>query len=285
MSVFYNAHNFIFRTFVAFLQNMDSFQVIQPAAALSQYVKNYWFMTVHNEVQASERVIPTGMMSLVFHRGERIFASRENQWQPRAFLGGQDSAYSDLSYRGAIDMISVEFRPAGAKVFFKLPMNELFEQTVSIDSLNDPQLVELEKRLSDATDPKTCVYLIERFLEKRLYLSDAYNQKRINAVMQAIYDGQQNIDMLAQTACLGYKQFKRIFADYIGANPKDYLRVVRFQKALHTMHLQPDISLVQLAFDCGYYDQAHFNKEFKQFCGYTPTEYKTVCKPYSDFFS
>ena len=242
-------------------------------------------MTVNSEVQASERVIPTGMMCLMFHRGERIFSTTDDQWQPRAFLSGQDAVYTDLSYCGNIDMISVEFRPAGAKAFFKFPMIELYEHTVAIDLLNDPQLVELEKRLSCETDPKMCVFLIERFLEKRLYLSDTYNQKRINAVVQAIYGGQQNIDKLAQTACLGYKQFKRIFADYIGANPKDYLRVVRFQKALHTMHLQPDISLVQLAFDCGYYDQAHFNKEFKQFCGYTPTEYKTVCKPYSDFFS
>ena len=41
----------------------------------------------------------------------------------------------------------------------------------------------------------------------------------------------------------------------------------------------------QLEYECGYYDQAHFIKEFKQFSGYTPTEYRTVCEPYSDFFS
>ena len=103
--------------------------------------------------------------------------------------------------------------------------------------------------------------------------------------MQSIYCGIQNIDRLAQTACLEYKQFKRIFADYVGANPKDYLRVIRFQKALHTLQIQPNISFTQLSYECGYYDQAHFIKEFKQFSGYTPTEYMTVCNPYSDFFS
>ena len=166
-----------------------------------------------------------------------------------------------------------------------MPLIDLYGQNVAIDALNDPQLAELEKRLSDTTDPKMCVFFIERFLEKRLYQLEAYNLKRINAVMQSIYRGQQNIDMLAQTACLGYKQFKRIFAEYVGANPKDYLRVVRFQKALHTLQLQPDISLTHLAYDCGFYDQAHFIKEFKRFSGYTPTEYTAVCAPYSDFFS
>ena len=264
---------------------MDNFQIIQPSALLSPYVKHYWFMTVNSEVPASERVTPSGMMCLMFHRGERIFSSSENQWQPRAFLSGQGVSYSDLTYRGCINMIAVEFRPQGAKAFFKLPMIELYEQTIAFDTLDDLQLVELEKRLSDTSDPKMCIFHIERFLEKRLYQLDAYNLKRINAVIKSIYLGEQNIDMLAQTACLGYKQFKRIFADYIGANPKDYLRVVRFQKALHTMNIQSDISLTKLAYECGFYDQSHFIKEFKQFSGYTPTEYSAVCEPYSDFFS
>jgi len=264
---------------------MDSFQIIQPSALLSPYVKHYWFMTINSEAQASERVIPNGMMCLMFHRGERIFSSSEDQWQPRAFLSGQDTAYTDLSYCGNIDMISVEFRPAGAKAFFKIPMIELNGQTVTIDALSDPQLTELEKHLSGDTDPKTCVFHIEQFLYKRLYQLEAHNLKRIDAVMQSIYRGQQNIDLLAQTACLGYKQFKRVFADYIGANPKDYLRVVRFQKALYLLQIQPNINLTQLSYECGYYDQAHFIKEFKQFSGYTPTEYMVICTPHSDFFS
>jgi AraC-like DNA-binding protein len=264
---------------------MDSFQIIQPSALLSPFVKQYWLMTVNSAVQASERVIPTGMMCLMFHRGERIFSSSENEWQPRAFLSGQDTSYTDLSYCGGIDMISIEFRPGGAKAFFKMPMIELYGQAVAIGVLSDPLLAELEKRLYDAADAKTSVLLIENFLYKRLYQLDAYNVKRINAVMQSIYGGQQNIEALAGTACLGYKQFKRIFASYIGANPKDYLRIVRFQKALHILQLQPGISLTQLTYDCGYYDQAHFIKEFKQFSGYTPTEYMAVCEPHSDFFT
>ena len=242
-------------------------------------------MTIHSAGQASERVIPTGMMCLMFHRGERLFSSSENQWQPRAFLSGQDISYTDLSYCGAIDMISVEFRPGGAKAFFKMPMIELNGQAVAIDALSDPQLTELEKRLSETGDPNACVFHIEQFLYKRFYPLEAYNLRRVNAVMQSVYRGEQNIDRLAQTACLGYKQFKRVFADYVGANPKDYLRVVRFQKALHSLQIQPQISLTQLAYECGYYDQAHFIKEFKRFSGYTPTEYKSVCQPHSDFFS
>jgi len=263
---------------------MDSFHFIQPSPLLSPFVKHYWFMTIKSDVQDTERVIPTGMMSLVFHRGNRIFSESENRWQPRAFISGHGISYTDLSYRGCIDMIFVEFHPAGAKAFFKMPMIELYNQAVAIDNLNDPLLVELEECLFNTANPETCVFLIENYLKKRLYQLDIHNLKRINAVMQSIYKGQQNIDMLAQTACFGYKQFKRLFSDYIGANPKDYLRIVRFQKALHILQNQPNINLTQLSFDCGYYDQSHCIKDFKQFSGYTPSEYLAVCEPHSDFF-
>jgi len=264
---------------------MDTFQIIQPSSLLAPYVKHYWFMTINSSVQASERVIPTGMMGLVFHRGERIFSSSDECLQPRAFLCGQDSSFTDLSYSGTIDMISIDFRPSGAKAFFKMPMIELNKQSVAIDCLSDSQIMELEKRLSDTSAPKECVLLIENFLYKRIYQFNTYNLKRMNAVIQSIYNGQQNIDLLAQTACLGYKQFKRIFADYVGANPKDFLRVVRFQKALHTLQKRPDFSLTQLAYECGFYDQAHFIKDFKEISGYTPTEYFAICEPHSDLFS
>jgi AraC-like DNA-binding protein len=252
---------------------------------LAPFVKQYWFMAVKSEVQACQRVIPTGMMSLVFHRGSRLFSSSDNQWQPRAFLSGQGVSFDDLVYQGVIDMVAIDFRPAGAKAFFKMPLIELNEQTAGIDALSDPQLTELEKRLSDTHDTAACVLLIEAFLYKRLCHIEAYNLKRINAVMQSIYRGEQHIGLLAETACLGYKQFKRIFADHIGANPKEFLRVVRFQKALFMLQTQPDICLTHLACDCGYYDYPHLIKEFRQFSGYTPTEYRGVCEPYSDLFS
>jgi len=272
---------------------MDSFQIIQPSPLLAPYVKHYWFMSVNSEKQAFERIIPTGMTCLMFHRGERIFSVSKNQFQSRAFFSGLKTTFSDLSYQGKIDMISVEFRPAGIKAFLKIPMMELQEQSIGIDVLSDAELSNLEQQLLETTDFKTCVFLIEQFLYKRIHQPETYNGealnevnlKRMNAVIHAIYNGQQNIETLAQTACLGYKQFKRIFTDYVGANPKDFLRVVRFQKTLHLLQTQSNINLAQLACDCGYFDQAHFIKDFKQFSGYTPTEYTSIFAPHSDFFA
>ena len=264
---------------------METFQTISPSPLLAPYVKHYWFLTVDSRAQASERIIPNGQICLMFHRGERLFSSAQNALQPQAFVNGLGTSYTDLLYSGFIDLACVVFQPIGAKAFFEMPLIELSEQNIAVDDLEDTQLMELRNRLFDAPDIPTSVFLIEQFLFRRLSALKTHNLQRINATLQAVYSGQQNITALAQTACLGYKQFKRVFAEYVGANPKDYLRVVRFQKALHTLQTPPAISLTQLTYECGYYDQPHLIKEFKTLSGYTPAEYLNVCAPYSDYFS
>ncbi len=103
------------------------FQIIQPSASLAPYVKHYWFLTACSPLQASERVIPNGQICLMFHRGERLFSSAHNRLQPQAFVSGQGRSYTDLLYLGFIDLVCIEFQPAGAKAFFDVPLIELNE--------------------------------------------------------------------------------------------------------------------------------------------------------------
>ena len=85
---------------------------------------------------------------------------------------------------------------------------------------------------------------------------------------------------------LSKKQFERLFKELVGTNPKEYARIVRFQKSLKLLqHYQEDANQAQLAYQCGYADQSHFIREFKQFSGYTPLSLLNVCKPYSDLFN
>jgi len=264
---------------------MEEFQIIQPSPLLAPYVKHYWFLKTDNISQSVQRIIPTGNVCLVFHRGENMFSVSKGEQQPKAFISGQSTGYSDLQQRGTVDMISVTFQPHGAKAFFAVPVNELLESTISINDISDPALVELQNYLMDAHDILSCVRLIEAFLMKRLNIVKVINYQRMNAVIQSINARQTNIENLAQTSCLSYKQFKRIFSEYIGANPKDFLRIIRFQRALYTLQIYPQTNLTQLAFECGYYDQPHLIKEFKTFSGYTPSAYISICAPYSDYFT
>lgn len=263
---------------------MDQFQIIQPSVLLVPFVKQYWFLRVDSVAQGSQRAIPSGSMGLVFNRGDRICSSLEKDFQSRSHLFGQSTAYADM-YFGKLDLILVVFQPIGAKAFFSMPMNELSGQSIALDALSDPHIMELEGRLMDIADNQTCVHLIEQFLLKRLYQFEEYNYKRLTSVISAINYRENNVSALAHEACLSQKQFKRIFTDYVGLNPKEFLQIARFAKTTHTLQTQPKMSLNELAYKCGYYDRSHLIKDFKIFSGYTPTEFLANCGPYSDYKS
>lgn len=265
---------------------MDSFANIQPSPALAPYIKNYWTLEVTGNGQVMERVIPTGFLQLVFHRGSRMFSSSDNDFQPQSFFCGQSAAYTDLSAMGRVHMIVVTFRPSGAKAFFRMPMNELYDQSVSLSDFAEKDLSELEDKIYNAKDNDTAIRLIESYLISRLRDTDQYHSARIREVVKTIdHNRQANITALADIACLSYKQFGRVFTEYVGTTPKEFSRIIRFQRALHILHHQPDTTPVDLAVECGYYDQPHLIREFKAFSGYTPNEFAAICQPYSDYFS
>ncbi len=264
---------------------MEEFQIIKPSPLLAPYVKQYWFLKTSDLTQPNQRIIPTGSTSLVFHRASLMLSNSQGGLQPQAFIGGQSVGYTDLVQTGAVDMICVVFHPHGAKAFFSMPISEFHDATIAINDMGDIALRELQDQLLYASNNLQCVGLIETYLYHRLCVSKTHNHQRMAAAVEAVTQGESNIEKLAQICCLSYKQFKRIFAEYVGANPKDFLRIIRFQRALYTLQCQPQISLTQLAYECGFYDQPHLIKEFKVFSGYTPSEYIATCAPYSDYFS
>ena len=205
--------------------------------------------------------------------------------QPSSFISGQAFGYSDVESTGMLEMIVVVFQPFAAKAFLHMPVSEFRGMNVNTEETGDPLLVDLGRRIADMPDRVACIRLIEEFLLSRLYAFPEYNLKRVSTVLEAVnLHPHIRTAQLADVACLSNKQFGRVFAEYVGATPKEFLRIVRIQRALYTLQCQPGISFAQLAYECGFFDQSHMIKEFKFFSGYTPAEYLAVCAPYSDYF-
>ncbi|MDR2969572.1 MAG: helix-turn-helix domain-containing protein [Tannerellaceae bacterium] len=264
---------------------MEDFQIIYPSPALAPYVKHYWLLkTVGGDTDVA-RTVPTGMMSLIFHRGNRLLSVHENTFHPRTFLNGQERTFADLQYDGQVNMITVVFRPAGVRAFFDLPINRLTGLRLTAGDMEDRELAALENSLTSTGDDGMCILLIEQFLFRRLMRLAEHNLKRIETTIRLINSGETNVTALADTACLSRKQFDRIFSEYVGAHPKEFSRTVRFQRALYKLETNPQISWAALAADCGYFDQSHMIREFRSLSGYTPGEYLAACPPHSDYFS
>lgn len=285
---------FLLKSFAYFCRNyqilyicrMQTFCIIKPAPTLTPYIRYYWILRDDAVISVSERTLPIGCVQLVFHKGKRLLCLQESQLQPQSFISGQSFGFSDVMSTGEIEMITVVFQPYAAKAFLQIPLHLFNGQNISTDDIDDMQLSDLSRQIADTPDNDLCIHLIEHFFFRRLTTCSEYNLKRLSTVLHEINLHPQISTLeLSDVACLSTKQFGRIFADYIGTTPKDFLRIVRMQRALYTLQQDPALPFAQVAYECGFSDQSHMIKEFKLFSGYTPAEYLSVCAPVSDYFS
>lgn len=268
------------------MENMQSFQILFPLPALTPYIRYYWILREDAAAVVSERTLPVGCVQLVFHRGKRLFVKDKSFFQPQTFICGQTTGFSDVQSTGEIEMIVVAFQPYAAEALLGIPGHEFCEQTVAMSDVGDKELSDLAEKVTDAPDTGQCMALIEQFFLRRVNATPSYNLKRMSAVIRRINrEPQVTVSQLAETACLGNKQLRRIFAGCVGTSPKDFLRIVRMQRALSMLQRDAALPFAQVAYACGFSDQSHMIKEFKLFSGYTPLEYLSVCAPYSDYFS
>lgn len=265
---------------------MQSFQIIKPTPALAPYIRHYWILQDDAVSPVSERTLPIGCIQLIFHKGKQLLLQNESKLQPQSFISGQSVGFSDVLSTGKIEMITVVFQPFTAKVFLRIPGYLLHGLNVDMNDVEDPELSDLSKMVADIPDNGVCIHLIEQFFIRRIYSFNDYNLERMSAVFNKIDDASLiNVSQLSEIACLSNKQFGRVFTDYVGATPKEFLRIVRMQRALSMLQQEATLSFAQVAYACGFFDQSHMIKEFKLFSGYTPAEYLSVCAPYSDYFS
>jgi AraC-like DNA-binding protein len=81
------------------------------------------------------------------------------------------------------------------------------------------------------------------------------------------------VKQLAADSCLSIRQFERIFPAFVGLSPKQYLRIARFQKIIQLGNSGHFDNYTSLAYDCGYYDQAHFIHDFRPITDLSPREF------------
>lgn len=262
----------------------------RPSAFLSQYVKHYWSM--EHEAPAgheyTHRVVPSGLFELIFYLDDRPRTDdvRKNL-SDNILLTGQLKNYYDLKIAGKLSLFCINFHPHGLAMFLDLPMNELFEHAVPLRLLVKDRVSRLEDELAGARTDQDRKQVAEKFLISCLQTSERkHNFERIRHSINQINlsRGSIAIDSLAAETFLSRKQFERTFSSIIGSTPKQFLRVVRFQNAIYEKSRNPALSLTELAYKCGYFDQAHMINDFKSFSGNTPGQFFTDCEPFSDYF-
>jgi AraC-like DNA-binding protein len=267
-----------------------SYHVAKPSGILAPYIKQYWEVESCAPLNKAykQRIVPAGLPELMIFCGHLPEVSdKEKYFGSNVILSGQQKVFYDLNIRDSFTLFSITFQPHGMMMFFDLPLSELNNRNVPLQFIIKEETNKLEDTISGAASFEEKIILAEEFLMKRLsVIRQNYEFERISSCMNLITRsrGVSGIDELASEACLSRKQLERVFSEGIGATPRQFLKIVRFQNAIYHKAHNQGCSFTSLAYNCGYYDQSHMNNEFRKMSGLTPREFFGGCEPVSDFF-
>lgn len=252
-----------------------------PQPPLSSFVDLFWFYDGYSPgPHKKERLMPDGSIELVINLKEnqaRIYDG-ENldkcERLPGTLVCGPHSSFFVIDTAQQVSVIGIHFKPGGAFPFLKLPAIELQNLHVSLEDLWGHQAKLLRERLLQAQMPETKFQVLEecllaeafRPLERHRAVDFALGLFRNIHTAPAIAD-------LADEIGISSRRFIQLFSNEVGLTPKIFARVRRFQNVLLQLRNAREIEWADLAAGCGYFDQAHFIHDFKEFSGINPTTY------------
>ncbi|WP_310395570.1 helix-turn-helix domain-containing protein [Hymenobacter sp.] len=243
-----------------------------PPAFLRPYVRA--LLLIESDAEAQNLVLPdTSLVLAVQYRG-RVLCTQNGvaRAAPAAALTGLSNAPRQLTYAPGTSTLLVQFKEMGAAFFFPLPLHELFGHSLPLDQLLPPaQVRELGERVAAAPSTQLRLAVVAHFLLARLRPSppDVPIRQAVQAIRAS--GGTLPIHAVAAGLALSRDPFEKHFRRLVGTSPKQFAAIVRLRGVL--AHRPVARSLTELAHAAGYFDQAHFNKDFKAFTGQAPTAF------------
>jgi AraC-like DNA-binding protein len=170
------------------------------------------------------------------------------------------------------ESILVRFKPGGAYPFFGVPLCELTDQVVRLDALLGPE--DALRRALEASTPSARVAAVQHALACCL-AQPSFEPASVPMVRRALRvlaapGPLPSVEQLALDLGVSARHLRRAFADVVGVTPKEYLRIVRFQRVLRMARARPSEPWARLAQAHGYYDQAHLVSEVRALSGLAP---------------
>lgn len=254
-----------------------NYREIAPVSVLRPYIKFIWLLdgSEANPNAVPERIFPDGCMELIFNLKKplaRVDGTTLIQ-QPTSFIFGQLTKAMHILAANLYSVIAVRFTPFGLSAFTQIPSHEFKGIEVGLENLWGKEGKELEDQVNTLST-NAAVSAIQNFFIARLK-KQKHSLASISYIA-GLMEGQgenQTVKHWAEYANLSERQFNRKFNNVIGVSPKEYIKIIRFNKVLHLFDDNNAENLSSLAHQCGYYDQAHFIKDFKEYTGTTPTGY------------
>lgn len=243
---------------------------------LKKYVHHISFSQFTPDGNKFIHVIPDGMSELVINFGKPYQRTKGNSTEIITVKGshfiGIKSKSCFVNPNSELECVSIRFKPGASSFFNMIPSNELADSVIPAVDIFGMDIIQLENQISETKNKEEIIKLIEAFLLKRI-TNNYFALETIDKIY-SIYKNPTSTKLeYWENKNSNYKKNERRFLQYVGLPPKLFMKIVQFNYSTKIKSENPKISLTQIAHQSGYYDQAHFIKNFKQLAEITPKEY------------
>ncbi len=249
---------------------------VLPCSELSDFIRYY----VLTNLAAVETCIPAtaAPILVVFHSGgTRLRDLPQGRPFPAAFLTGPSISAQHSVATAGTRLLSILFRPGQLQRFFDVNVSELSGRQIPLADIAGREADEFLDQFRATWQSSMLIQLTERFLWRQASKQEA---RRSRGEMLRI-PGEllfRPLQTLTRAIGVGGRQFQRRFSAQYGVTLRDFRRLARFERSiLGLLRGGPAApSLSQLAQSAGYFDQAHFNHDFRAFSGYSPSRLRSL---------
>ncbi|WP_239618138.1 helix-turn-helix transcriptional regulator [Cohnella mopanensis] len=235
----------------------------EPAQELRTYIQHYWVVEwdLRGMEPYRQTVLSHPNVNLVFEpENTRIYGIWEKT--STQILEGQGSVFA------------IKFNPGGFYPFWQKPLSTLTRQSIALSDLFGEEAAPLEADILAAGDAASQVERMDRFLLARLPDEDG-NVELVNRMVATLVADRDilKVEQLAERYDVSVRTLQRLFDRYVGVSPKGVIQRFRLHEVAEKIEKGETVDWPALSEEMGYFDQAHFIKDFKAYLGKTPDEY------------
>ena len=234
-----------------------------PSAALADLVEHYWYVRwdLRNLPPQQQATLPHPNVHLVIERNESLIYGVHTERFERC-LEGLDFVFG------------IKFKPGGFYPFLKAPVSTLANRSLPAQSVFGVGCPSLAPRIATCASVDAMTVVAEAFLLANLAPPDP-NVARASMLVSTIAGdlGITSVDRLMATAGIDKRALQRIFQKYVGIGPKWVIKRYRLHEAIAQIQDGAPVDWAALSLELGYFDQAHFGRDFRALVGQSPTEY------------
>ena len=280
------------------------FQIIQPTEALLPYVTRHVFVRAEGSTDTMtppsddprfvngkhvEPLLPNYGSFIFMRNVVADFSGVESDGL--TIVGANQKTIGLTTVSGWFEGMLMDFEPGGLYALLGIDLQQLAGKVLTAKEYGDEGLQQLDSIFKRVEKAEEIAMLLNAFFLGHLPHKEDLNYTRLRKVIAACDAAKGKITAaeMASVACLGERQFLRVFRTYVGISPKQFVRLRRFHKTIQ--HMQQiaaagkPIDLMSIALAHGYYDLSHMAMEFQQMGCVSPSHFRMLGIPLSDDFS